>query len=247
MKRSILLTTVLAAALMGCEQADEAIDKAGSTVTDTAKETVSLVEEKSGEVLDAAKEATNDAVDGVKDAAVNAVESTREAGAGMIDGAKDITSAAVDKTTSMVNDATDTAKSVVADTVDSTKEMGENALSGAKDAVANATEATKEKVAGATAAVAGLAAVPNKASGADLAKGEEVYSTACKLCHDSGMMGAPKLGKADDWGSRMAQGMDTLNTNAIKGIRGMPAKGGKASLSDDEVKAAVAYMLSKSH
>ncbi len=237
MKKAILLTTVMAAALMGCEQANDAVDKASSTVTDAAKDAVSAVEETSADVLDAAKETANGAVEGAKDVGSNivdsakdatssAVESTKEAGASMLDGAKDMTSKAVD----------------------STKEMGADALSGAKDMTAGVVDGTKEKVAGATAAVAGLAAASSqKASGADLAKGEEIYSATCKLCHDTGMMDAPKLGDAGDWGARMAQGMDAINANAINGIRGMPAKGGKASLTDDEVKAAVAYMLSKSH
>lgn len=79
-----------------------------------------------------------------------------------------------------------------------------------------------------------------------LAKGEKVYKGSCAACHASGAAGAPKL---DDttWSTRMAQGMDTLYDHAINGYQGskgyMPAKGGFANLSDDEVKAAVAYMV----
>ena len=44
--------------------------------------------------------------------------------------------------------------------------------------------------------------------------------------------------------------MDTLHEHAIKGFKGktgfMPAKGGRADLSDDAVKAAVDYMVSES-
>ncbi len=88
-------------------------------------------------------------------------------------------------------------------------------------------------------------------SGAAMAAdGEAIYKKACKSCHASGMMGAPKVGDAADWGPRAEQGMETLNKHAIKGFKGkkgfMPPKGGKGSLSDDEVKAAVAYMVDHS-
>ncbi len=73
--------------------------------------------------------------------------------------------------------------------------------------------------------------------------GEEVYSSACAGCHSSGAMGAPRLGNAGDWAGRIDKGTDTLYSNAINGINAMPAKGGNASLSDDEVKAAVDHML----
>ena len=55
---------------------------------------------------------------------------------------------------------------------------------------------------------------------------------------------APKLGDKTAWAPRIAAGMDTLYTNSIKGKNAMPAKGGNASLTDDEVKAAVDFMLS---
>ena len=37
--------------------------------------------------------------------------------------------------------------------------------------------------------------------------------------------------------------MDTLFDHAINGFKGMPAKGGNASLSDEAVEAAVEYMV----
>lgn len=46
-------------------------------------------------------------------------------------------------------------------------------------------------------------------------------------------------------GPRIAQGHDTLVTHALKGIRMMPAKGGNADLSDDEVAGAVKYMANE--
>jgi cytochrome c5 len=81
-------------------------------------------------------------------------------------------------------------------------------------------------------------------AGADA--GKATYDKACAMCHGSGMAGAPKLGDKDAWAPRIAQGMDTLSAHAIGGFKGMPAKGGNTSLSDDDVKAAVQYMVGAS-
>lgn len=87
-------------------------------------------------------------------------------------------------------------------------------------------------------------------AGDDLATGEKVFKQTCSLCHAAGVGGAPRFGDAADWGKRAEQGMDTLYTHAINGFTGqkgmMPAKGGNTSLSDDEVKAAVHYMVANS-
>ncbi len=74
--------------------------------------------------------------------------------------------------------------------------------------------------------------------------GEQVYQSACAVCHAAGIAGAPKLGDAAAWEPRIAQGDDTMYAHAIKGLNAMPAKGGNMSLSDDAVKAAVDYMSS---
>jgi cytochrome c5 len=75
--------------------------------------------------------------------------------------------------------------------------------------------------------------------------GEEVYNGACVACHGAGIAGAPKTGDKAAWGTRIAQGAATLYEHAIKGYKGMPAKGGQTALSDDEVKAAVDYQVAK--
>ncbi|HEY6095062.1 MAG TPA: c-type cytochrome [Gallionellaceae bacterium] len=81
------------------------------------------------------------------------------------------------------------------------------------------------------------------------AKGEKVFKATCSMCHQTGAAGAPILGNKDDWGPRIAQGMPTLYDHALKGFTGkkgaMPAKGANPSLSDDDVKAGVDYMVSK--
>ena len=80
--------------------------------------------------------------------------------------------------------------------------------------------------------------------------GAQVYNTACVACHGTGIAGAPAVGDVDGWTDRMAQGIDVLYLHAIDGYQGasgiMPAKGGNTSLSDDEVRAAVDYMVERS-
>jgi len=75
--------------------------------------------------------------------------------------------------------------------------------------------------------------------------GEQIVAQVCALCHSTGMMSSPKLGKASDWAPRIEKGVDTLYSNAINGLNMMPARGGRADLSDDDVKAAVDHMLSQ--
>lgn len=100
------------------------------------------------------------------------------------------------------------------------------------------------------AVVSGLCLATALPALADAAKGQGVYMNFCAACHDGGIAGAPKLGDKDAWKPRLAKGDDTLVANAIKGFQGstgfMPAKGGVASLSDEEVAFAVQYMLGQS-
>lgn len=72
--------------------------------------------------------------------------------------------------------------------------------------------------------------------------GAQVVQAACAACHASGMLNAPKIGDKGQWGPRIAQGYATLTKHAIEGIRSMPARGGNADLTDDEVASAVAEM-----
>ncbi len=59
-------------------------------------------------------------------------------------------------------------------------------------------------------------------------------------------MNSPKIGDKEQWAPRIAQGKEMLVSNAINGIRTMPAKGGNPSLSDAEVAAAVIWMANSS-
>lgn len=79
-----------------------------------------------------------------------------------------------------------------------------------------------------------------------LQTGEAVYKAVCAACHTTGAAGAPKLGDAAGWSARISQGQATLVSNAIKGIRAMPAKGGNPDLDDIEVERAVVYLANQS-
>ena len=85
---------------------------------------------------------------------------------------------------------------------------------------------------------------------ADLVAGKKTYDTACFACHGAGVAGSPKVGDKAAWKDRIAKGMKTLVDHANKGFQGkkgfMPAKGGRANLSDAEVANAVAYMVEQS-
>ncbi|MDM8566480.1 c-type cytochrome [Candidatus Halobeggiatoa sp. HSG11] len=73
--------------------------------------------------------------------------------------------------------------------------------------------------------------------------GKEVYDKACTSCHTNGLAGAPKFADKDSWIERVTKGEDTLINSAINGINVMPPRGGRSDLTDNEVKAAVQYML----
>jgi len=79
--------------------------------------------------------------------------------------------------------------------------------------------------------------------------GAQVFGQSCAACHALGIAGAPKLGDQVQWKSRLAKGTKVLYVSALNGLNGstgaMPARGGNASLSDTEVKAAVDYIVAK--
>ena len=93
---------------------------------------------------------------------------------------------------------------------------------------------------------AAAAAVPARV--ATVLTGPQVYNEACFACHSApGVGGAPVIGDAEAWASRVAQGMDTLTDHVVNGYQGsagfMPAKGGRVDLSDQEIISAIEYMV----
>jgi cytochrome c5 len=85
---------------------------------------------------------------------------------------------------------------------------------------------------------------------AEVMSGPQVYNTACIACHGTGIAGAPATGDVAAWLPRIAQGSTLLNEHALQGMQGaagyMPPKGGRVDLSDEEIIAAVDFIVLKS-
>lgn len=102
------------------------------------------------------------------------------------------------------------------------------------------------QMARAAAEAAALAAARAQVAYGGTLDGEVIYNNLCKTCHATGAGGAPLMTRAA-WGPRLAQGTDTLVRHAIDGFQGpagiMPARGGNPSLTDEQVRASVEWMI----
>ena len=78
-------------------------------------------------------------------------------------------------------------------------------------------------------------------------QGDQIFNKICIQCHaaDSIVPNAPKFENKGDWAPRIAQGFDTLFQHALNGFNAMPAKGGAAELTDQELKRVITYMANK--
>ncbi len=98
-----------------------------------------------------------------------------------------------------------------------------------------------------TAAGTGQAAEgESKPASASTRSGEDVFNTACTACHSTGAAGAPKLGDKEAWAPRIATGVDAMLEVAIKGKNAMPPRGTCSDCSDEELRGAIEYIVSKS-
>lgn len=96
--------------------------------------------------------------------------------------------------------------------------------------------------------VAATESVTQAPEQADNAGGEAVYKRACISCHMTGAAGAPKVGDALAWKARINKGAAALVQSAIAGVPGtaMMARGACATCSEDDIRAAVDYMVAQS-
>jgi cytochrome c5 len=73
--------------------------------------------------------------------------------------------------------------------------------------------------------------------------GPQVVKLQCAKCHTKGEGGAPKIGDRAAWAPRLSNGVETAVRSAIRGHGGMPARGGMADLTDNEIRNAISYMF----
>ena len=82
-----------------------------------------------------------------------------------------------------------------------------------------------------------------------LQMGRLVWAENCSNCHAGNKaIGAPKITSLHAWAPRIEKGMAVLLDHALNGFVGpkytqMPARGANADLTDEEVAAAVAFMV----
>jgi len=84
-----------------------------------------------------------------------------------------------------------------------------------------------------------------------LVAGRKIWSGTCQNCHGLGIADSPKITDRKAWAPRIAKGKDVLYQHALNGFFGpdgamMPERGGNPQLSDDDVRAAVDFMVANS-
>lgn len=72
---------------------------------------------------------------------------------------------------------------------------------------------------------------------------EEIAKATCHKCHETGEQGAPKLSDKAAWTQRASKGLDAVTKTVIRGHGNMPARGGLADLTDNELKGVIAFLL----
>lgn len=68
------------------------------------------------------------------------------------------------------------------------------------------------------------------------------WARSCALCHVTGNAGAPRIGNAEEWAPRLAQGMDVLLQHTLEGFNDMPPLGYCMSCERDDFVALIEFM-----
>ena len=73
--------------------------------------------------------------------------------------------------------------------------------------------------------------------------GQRIVHTQCDKCHLNGTAGAPVVGDRDAWVKRLNRGLDEVVRSAFNGHGPMPARGGMADITVNEMRNAIVYMF----
>lgn len=81
-----------------------------------------------------------------------------------------------------------------------------------------------------------------------LIEGRSIWMGTCRNCHLMGVAGAPAITNFEAWAPRQQKGKQALYGSALQGIKhneswAMPPQGGNKSLSPEQVRSAVDYMV----
>lgn len=79
-----------------------------------------------------------------------------------------------------------------------------------------------------------------------VADGQRIYDKNCSICHASGFKGAPKPGDKKTWTPIIANGFVETYLNVETGRKGHPPRGACMECTDDDLIAAVKYMMQQS-
>ena len=90
---------------------------------------------------------------------------------------------------------------------------------------------------------AGKTAPVAKAAAPSERTGQNIVRAQCGKCHLTGESGAPKIGDRDAWIQRLKRGMDDVVRSAFNGHGPMPARGGLADITVNEMRNAITYMF----
>ena len=74
----------------------------------------------------------------------------------------------------------------------------------------------------------------------------ELFQATCANCHQAEDSDAPQVGDTQDWDKRWSKGFDTLFTNTVNGVEGMPALGTCAACSQQELEIFIQYLGGRS-
>ena len=72
--------------------------------------------------------------------------------------------------------------------------------------------------------------------------GAQLYEKQCKVCHENGLLEAPKFGDKAAWAPHIAKDIETLHMHSAKGFNKMPAQA-VGDVTEAQVHAAVDYMV----